>query len=126
MDLTMLKLVRISHHDSSSWMDGPPLCCELRGLVAPASRWRFVRLHRGAKQPARRRRHHPRSLNKIEMGAESARHLLCEIQDSPPPAGRKHPIENAFQWRSGLPARRRYKRKKRVYIVKKAINLSHE
>src|SRR6267154_621486 len=45
---------------------------------------------------------------------------------SPPPAGRQHPIENAFRRRSGLPARRRHKRKKRVYIAKKAINLSHE
>src|SRR6267378_1307114 len=45
---------------------------------------------------------------------------------SPPPAGRQQPIENAFRRRSGLPARRGHKRKKRVYIAKKAINLSHE
>src|SRR6266404_5135900 len=45
---------------------------------------------------------------------------------SPPPAGRQHPIENAFRRRSGLPARRGHKLKKRVYIAKKAINLSHE
>src|ERR1700704_1535399 len=29
------------------------------GLVAPASGWRFLHLHRGANPPARRRRHQP-------------------------------------------------------------------
>ncbi len=32
-------------------MSGSTLCRELRYLVAPASRWRFLRLHRGAKPP---------------------------------------------------------------------------
>src|SRR6267143_2129144 len=45
---------------------------------------------------------------------------------SPPPAGQRHPIENAFRRGSGLPARRRHKRKKRVDIAKQAMNLSHE
>jgi len=34
-------LARISQHDSSSWIDGPTLCCELRGLMAKAFMWRL-------------------------------------------------------------------------------------
>src|SRR5882762_716683 len=50
-----------------------------------------------------------------------------QIDDiSPPPAGQRHPIENAFRRGPGLPARRRHKRKKRVDIAKQAMNLSHE
>src|SRR5882762_11874198 len=62
----------------------------------------------------------------LAICAPRSRRKTAGETPAPPPAGRKHPIENAFQWRSGLPARRRHKRKKRVHIAKKAINLTHE